>query len=64
MARKPVATTSLRVPPAIGQLWDDLAEKMQLNKTAVLVTALRQLAKAEGVAERPLEPKESSEDDN
>jgi hypothetical protein len=64
MAMKPAATTSLRVPLAIGQLWDGLAEKMQLNKTAVLVIALRQLAKAEGVAERPPELKESDEDNN
>jgi len=35
----------------IGKLWDDLAKKMHMNKTSVLVTALRDLAKKEGVPE-------------
>ena len=55
MSRRPVATTSLRVPPTIGNLWDDLAKKMNLNKTAVLVVALRDLAKKENVPERESE---------
>ena len=51
MTRRPKDTTSLRVPPHIGQLWDALARKMGLNKTSVLIVALRELAKKEGVPE-------------
>ena len=62
MARKPVATTSLRVPPTIGRLWDDLAKKTSMNKTSVLVMALRDLARKEGVTER--EDEENKDDGN
>lgn len=53
--------TSLRIPLTINQLWEDLSQKMSINKTATLVTAIRTLAKIEGVEERPItEEKEAS----
>ena len=53
--------TSLRIPLTINQLWEDLSQKMSINKTATLVTAIRTLAKIEGVEERPItEEKEAT----
>jgi hypothetical protein len=43
---------SLRLKPFTGTLLEDLAKRMQINKTAVITTALRELAKREGVPER------------
>lgn len=60
MTRRPNASTSLRVPPHIGRLWEALAKKMGLNKTAVLIVALRDLAKKEGMPEP--EPEEGEAD--
>lgn len=44
--------TSVRVTPACHQLWEALAEQMGLSKTGVLETAIRRLAKEEGVQVR------------
>jgi predicted transcriptional regulator len=44
--RKPI---SFRLDPDIVRLLDALKAKMHLNATAVIVTALRELAKKEGV---------------
>ncbi len=41
--------TSVRVTPACSQLWDLLSGQMGLSKTGVLETAIRRLAKEEGV---------------
>ena len=41
--------TSVRVTPVCKQLWDGLAEKMGLSNTGVLETAIRRLAREEGV---------------
>ena len=45
----------LRMPLTVNQLWTDLARHMGINKSATMVLALRELAKKEGVSERPLE---------
>ena len=42
--------TSLRLSAPVSQLWNDIASKMNLSKTAVLTIALRDLARKEGVA--------------
>jgi hypothetical protein len=52
--------TSVRLPRRIDRLWSDTAHKMGINRTAVLVTALRDLAKREGVAEREDEEEEET----
>ena len=41
--------TSLRLPEEVNLLWSDIAESMNLSKTAVFVLALRELAKKEGI---------------
>jgi predicted transcriptional regulator len=43
---------TLRLRPSIGRLLEDTAKKTGLSKTSVLVVALRQYAKSEGVEER------------
>jgi predicted transcriptional regulator len=48
----PHYSMSLRLKPSTGNLLEDLARKMQINKTAVITTALRELAKREEVPER------------
>ena len=51
--RKRGPGTSLRVPPAIDQLWSDVAVKIGQNKTATFIEAIRLLARQEGVTMRP-----------
>jgi hypothetical protein len=43
---------SIVLPKPIDVLWSDLAQKMSLNKTSVMIVALRSLAKSEGLQER------------
>ena len=40
---------ALRVKPHVGQTLEQLSKKMGVNKTAVIVLALRDLANREGV---------------
>ena len=47
--RLPHFVMSLRVKPHIGQALEELSRRMSINKTAVIITALRDLAKREGV---------------
>lgn len=47
--RTPHYSITWRVQPSVGELLEATAAKMGLNKTAVLVVALRDLAKKEGV---------------
>lgn len=47
--------TSIRLSPAGNRIWEKLAEKMGLSKVGVLETALRRLAKEEGVKDDPPE---------
>lgn len=54
---------AFRIPAEVGQLWEDTAKALSLNKTATLVLALRRLARAEGVKERPLDIQEGKEED-
>lgn len=53
---------TLRVKPTIGRLLEDVAKKTSMNKTSVLVMALRDLARKEGVTER--EDEENKDDGN
>jgi hypothetical protein len=46
-----MAGTSIRLPVGVDRLWEALAARMAMPKTSVLVFALRQLAKAEGIDE-------------
>jgi hypothetical protein len=54
-----VKPTSIRFPVAIDHLWVATAKKMNLPKSAVLIIALRNLAKAEGVPETDSVEKEA-----
>lgn len=42
-------TMTLRVKPQIGELLENLAEHMAMSKTALIVYALRELAKRESI---------------
>jgi predicted transcriptional regulator len=39
----------LRLKPAVGELLEELASKMQITKTGVITTALIELAERKGV---------------
>jgi hypothetical protein len=52
--------TSLRLPVAIDQLWDDVAERIGQNKTATFIEAIRLLAKHEGVSMRSVDTEEAA----
>lgn len=47
--RQPVKPTSVRFPVSVDRLWTATARKMNMPKASVLVLALRELAKREGV---------------
>jgi hypothetical protein len=55
------AGTSVRLPRRIDALWTATAKKMGLNRTATLVTAIRLLAKSEGVSEPDVDDEEEGE---
>ncbi len=50
--------TSLRLPEAIDQLWEDVSEKLHLPKSTVFILAIQDLARKNGVEERPVVAKE------
>jgi PIN domain nuclease of toxin-antitoxin system len=50
--------TSVRVSDTCKQLWEDTAKALGISLASTLEIAIRKLAKAEGVAERPVEAKE------
>ena len=45
----PHYSMALRVKPHVGKVLEELSKQMAITKTAVLVTALRELAKREGI---------------
>ena len=47
--RAPHYAMALRVKPHVGNTLEELSRRMGITKTAVIVTALRELAKREGV---------------
>ena len=53
--KTPTTYAAFRIPADVGQLWEDTAKSLGLTKTATLVMALKKLAKAEGIEERPIE---------
>lgn len=53
--RSPHYAMTLRVKPTVGRLLEDVAAKTGYTKTTVLVMALRDLARKEGVPERDAE---------
>jgi hypothetical protein len=57
--RQEVKPTSIRFPKPIDDLWAATAKKMNLPKSAVLIIALRNLAKLEGIPE----PEETDRDE-
>ena len=48
--RLPHYSMALRVKPYVGDALEELSKRMGVNKTAVIVLALRKLAKEEGVS--------------
>lgn len=54
-ARQTYVKSSISLPEPIHTLWEALSKKTSLNKTAVLINALRELARKEGVCERHAE---------
>lgn len=62
MGRPPIsngktAFITLRITPTTDQLWEDTAKALGLSKVACMEMAIRKLARAEGIAERPIEEK-------
>ena len=41
--------SSISLPEPINDIWEALARKTSLNKTSVLIVALREMARKEGV---------------
>jgi hypothetical protein len=46
------------LPEAIDQLWEDVSEKLHLPKSTVFILAIQDLARKNGVEERPVVAKE------
>jgi hypothetical protein len=51
-SRKTVSVT-LRIDPVTDQLWEDTARMLGLSKVALAEMAIRKVARAEGIEERP-----------
>ena len=60
--KTPTTYAAFRIPAEVGQLWEDTAAALSITKTATLVLAIKMLARAHGVPERPLEAKEGTTD--
>ncbi len=59
--KKDTVFAGLRVSPVCKQLWEDTAKQLGITQTACLEIAIRKLAKAEGVSERPFREQEAIE---
>ena len=56
--KRKTAYAALRIDPVTDQLWEDTAKALGMSKTALMEMAIRKIARAEGIPERPLEAKE------
>ena len=62
VGKRKTAYAALRIDPVTDQLWEDTAKALGMSKTALMEMAIRKVARAEGIAERPIEAKEINPD--
>lgn len=55
---EPPVRTSIAVPAPIDRLWNAIAQERHINKTTVVVLAIQEYAKREGIEYR--EPEEAA----
>lgn len=63
IGRNKTANLTMRISPQTVQLLADLAKVLGLNRTATIEYAIRKVARAEGIPERPLEEQERADND-
>ena len=61
--KRKTAYAALRIDPVTDQLWEDTARVLGMSKTALMEMAIRKVARAEGIEERPIEEKESTDNE-